>query len=225
MPSALLGVLQSSGPAVRRVTIPLYDFPSQHLHTLGAAPHLEELELFLLESHGGDGAFAHSSLFEDADVDMVADDLLEPLDDDFFHLHGLPESTSSPQASQGTPGVGQSPFPSLRTLGVVGSLTDIADIVRDTTRYLERLHIAVPSIQNENEMTQAMQAIAAFCPRLAFIAIEIFSADNPEWVDLNPLNQRPLEIHTRHPRLRPDFLVWRRGEDGVEETMTLPDHA
>jgi hypothetical protein len=208
MGQALLAVLQGLG-AVRRVTTPLFDSPGPHLNTLGAAPHLEELNLFLLESStGGAGA------------GMVIND---PLDDlgELDDLHGLP---SSHQTLQGIPGAILNVFPSLHTLTVTGFLTDIAEVVRDTTQDLERLYLSVPSIQDEHEMTLAMQDIASFCPRLSFIAFDFFSADHPEWVNFDPLNQRPLEIHARHPRLAPNFLVLRMYANGVVEPQLLPDY-
>ena len=221
MAQALLVVLQGLG-AVRRVTIPLFDSLGQHLDTLGAAPHLEELDLFLPGSPAGDDPLTQFSLFGGAGVGIVVDDPIVPLDD--LHLLNWPEASSSPQASQGTTSAGPGTFPSLRILAVTGSLTDIADVVRDTTQDLEQLYLAVPSIQNEHEMTRAMRDIAAFCPHLNFIAIEFFSADHPEWVDFDPLTQRPLQIHTRHPRLNPNFLIWRIDDDGVVEAQIFFDH-
>ncbi|KIM91143.1 hypothetical protein PILCRDRAFT_1343 [Piloderma croceum F 1598] len=212
MAQALLAVLQGLG-AVRRVTTPLFDVPSQHLNTLGAAPHLEELNLFLLESPIGG-----------ADVGMpVVDDRLDDLDE-LDDLHGLPEQSSSHQTSHGTPSATLGVFPSLHTLAITGFLTDIADVVRDTTQDLERLFLSVPSIQDEHEMILAMQAIASFCPRLSFITFDFFSADHPEWVNFDPLNQRPLEIHARHPRFAPNFLVLRIDGNGVVEPQILPDY-
>jgi hypothetical protein len=188
--------------AVRSVTIPLYAsrrLRRQHLVVLGAAPHLEELDLFLLESPVG---VAGSMLFGGAQGDIVEDD---SVDHDLSHIHGLPLQLSQPA------------FHSLHTLCITGSLTDIADIVQDTTQHLKQLHLTVPSIRDANEMSRAMRDIATFCPHLVFVTIDIWSPDHPEWMDLNPLDQRPLEIHTQHPRLHPHFLVWRRGEDGVLE--------
>lgn len=210
MAQALLAVLQGLG-AVRRVTIPLFDLHGQYLNTLSAAPHLERLNLLLLESPiGGAG------------VGMVVDDDLDELDE-LDDLYDLPEQYSPYQTSQGTPSAILGVFPSLRSLAVTGFLTDIADVVRDTTPDLERLFLSVPSIQNELEMTRAMQDIASFCPRLSFIAFDFFSEDHPEWVDFIPLNQRPLEIHARHPRLAPNFLILLIDGNGFVEPWIVPD--
>ena len=207
MAQALLAVLQGLG-TVRRVTTPLFNTPGQHLSTLGAAPHLEELNLFLLDSP-----------IEGAGVGTVVNN---PLDDlgELDDLRSLPEH----QTSQGTPSAILNVFPSLHTLTVTGFLTDIADIVRDTTQDLERLYLSVPSIQDEHEMTLAMRDIASFCPHLSFITFDFFSADHPEWVDFDPLNQRPLEIHVRHPRFTPNFLILRMDANGVIEPQISPDY-
>ena len=215
----LLAVLRTLRE-VRRVNIPLPASSSQHLDTLGTAPHLEVLTLFLLESPSGDDTVAYSTLLEDTEVDAAVGGSLHALEG----LRGL--SSSLPLVdSPGTSSCDAGPFPSLRTLRVIGSLTDIAGVVQATTHNLERLHMAVPSIQSEHEMVPAMEAIATFCPHLAFITMEFFSEDRPEWVQLEPLNQRPLQIHIRHPQLRPNFLFWRIDRNGVVSTGLLPDHA
>jgi hypothetical protein len=215
----LLAVLRNLRE-VRRVNIPLPASSSHHLDALGTAPHLEVLTLFLLESPSGNDMVAYSTLLEDTEVDVPVGGSLHALEG----LHGLsssPPLVVSPGTSNGDAG----PFPSLRTLRVIGSLTDIAGVVQATTHYLEWLHITVPSIQSKHEMVPAMEAIAAFCPHLTFITMEFLSEDPPEWVQLEPLNQRPLQIHIRHPRLRPNFLFWRIDRNGVVSTGLLPDHA
>lgn len=214
---ALLGVLQGLR-SVRKVIIPLHDSPGQHLDALGAAPHLEELGLVLLEPPAGDYVLARSTLFEGAEVDAEATSSLESLDD-FVNIQGLPDP-SLPEPSHITLGT-TTTYPNLRILGVTGCLPEIVDIVQVMTRNLEQLQLTVPSIRHEHEMTQAMQKIAAFCPRLIFIEIEILSAEHHEWVDLVPLDQRPLEIHTRHPVFYPKVLVWHWGEDDVLEAQLL----
>jgi len=213
-PSALLPVLQGL-ESVRRATIPLHESPGEHLQALGAAPHLEELDLLLLESPTGDGSFAQSTLFEGSEAEIAEGTALDSLSP-ALQIEGLPV-TPSPPDSQGPSDIIVDPYPSLHTLGVMGYLTDIVYIVRDTTQHLRQLHLTVPSIRNEHEMTRAMRRIAVLCPHLTFIDIQIGSADHPEWVDLVPLNQRPLEIHAHHPIFEPHILVWRRQQDGDME--------
>lgn len=150
---------------VRIVAMPLYASPEKHIDALGAAPHLEELSLTLVEAPAGFDPITSSALFEGSEnVYSVVDETLEGL----TSLHGLP--TASSQLSSGPQTATALPlhrFPSLHTLHITGTWVDIPGVMRATTHHLTQLKLTVPSL-----LDVETHNIMSFCRNLSFLSLD-----------------------------------------------------
>jgi hypothetical protein len=107
---------------------------------------------------------------------------------------------------------GQIEFPSLRTITVVGSLSELKKIVRVFAccgaNKIKRIYVDAERLDNEREMRRALHCIVTHCPGLMVLGIRIrgvHRSENARWMNLSHLGELPKirELVIQHPRPLP----------------------